>query len=225
MTTGTQTYDGMAVPLYGESTITQQTAATDLLTLTGAASMSGDFLVMTNSTGAEMLSISSSGYITTLRGVNVGTTLAVAGAVTLSSSITGTQMTLVVSATTTTAGLTVSITSTGAITAGDTRVNGVLVSGSSKAVMNSAYAWNGLAGDGTAVCNYFVAIHGSKAPTYFLGIGTSTVAIGTIADTGFVNTGMFYRSAPVTTMPIVGIKCLLGDSVWYIPLVPDSYLE
>ncbi len=68
MTEGTGTFMGLAVPLFGESEIQQQTAATDLLTLTGAASMSGDFLVLQNSTGTELVVISSSGAITTVRG-------------------------------------------------------------------------------------------------------------------------------------------------------------
>lgn len=37
MTTGTQTYNGLGVPLFGESTITQQTAGTDVLTVRSVA--------------------------------------------------------------------------------------------------------------------------------------------------------------------------------------------
>lgn len=59
---------GLGVPILGESEITQQTAATDILTLTGAASMTGDFLVMQNSTGTELFVVSSSGAITAARG-------------------------------------------------------------------------------------------------------------------------------------------------------------
>lgn len=64
MAEGTKTFMGLSVPLFGESEIQQQTAATDLLTLTGAGSMSGDFLVLQNSTGAELFVISNSGAIT-----------------------------------------------------------------------------------------------------------------------------------------------------------------
>jgi hypothetical protein len=63
MTEGTSTFQGLGVPLFGESEIQQQTAATDLLTLTGAASMSGDFLVLQNSSGAELLVVSASGAL------------------------------------------------------------------------------------------------------------------------------------------------------------------
>lgn len=63
MAEGTKTYEGLAVPLFGESEIQQQTAATDLLTLTGASSMSGDFVVMQNSTGAELLVIGYKGTV------------------------------------------------------------------------------------------------------------------------------------------------------------------
>lgn len=63
MAEGTKTYEGLAVPLFGESEVQQQTAATDLLTLTGASSMSGDFVVMQNSTGAELLVIGYKGTV------------------------------------------------------------------------------------------------------------------------------------------------------------------
>lgn len=53
MTEGTGTYKGMAPPLLGEYEQTQQTAATDMVTLTGASSQTGDFLVCQNSSGTE----------------------------------------------------------------------------------------------------------------------------------------------------------------------------
>lgn len=60
MTVGTRTYKGLAVPLFGESELKQDTAATDFLTLTGDASISGDYLVMR--TGAtEVFVINSAG--------------------------------------------------------------------------------------------------------------------------------------------------------------------
>src|SRR3990172_1841376 len=58
MAEGNKTFEGLAVPLLGESEIQQQTAATDILTLTGAASQTGDFLVLQNSTGADAVEIS-----------------------------------------------------------------------------------------------------------------------------------------------------------------------
>jgi hypothetical protein len=54
MAEGSETYDGLAVPLFGESEIQQQTVANDIITLTGGASQTGDFMVMQNSTGAEL---------------------------------------------------------------------------------------------------------------------------------------------------------------------------
>jgi hypothetical protein len=63
MAEGTKTYEGLAVPLFGESEIQQQTVATDVLTLTGGASMSGDFLVMQNSTGAELVVVGCNGTL------------------------------------------------------------------------------------------------------------------------------------------------------------------
>jgi hypothetical protein len=66
MAEGTKTYEGLAVPLLGEAEMVQQTAATDLLTMTGAASMTGDFLVLQDSTGTELFVINSDGDIATI---------------------------------------------------------------------------------------------------------------------------------------------------------------
>ena len=63
MAEGALTYEGLAVPLYGESEIQQQTAATDILTLTGATSISGDFLVMQTVTGTERFVVEDGGNI------------------------------------------------------------------------------------------------------------------------------------------------------------------
>ena len=79
MATGTNTYDGMADPLFGESEIKQQTAATDLFTLTGASSMTGDYVVMRTSAGVEEIvfnGVSSSGSVGIT--VNVTSTGAIA---------------------------------------------------------------------------------------------------------------------------------------------------
>lgn len=63
MAEGTKTYEGLAVPLFGESEIQQQTVATDILTLTGGTSMTGDFVVMQNSTGAELVVVGCNGTL------------------------------------------------------------------------------------------------------------------------------------------------------------------
>ena len=63
MSEGTRTYQGLAVPLLGECEITQQTAATDILSVTGAASQTGDFLVLQNSSGTELNVIDANGDI------------------------------------------------------------------------------------------------------------------------------------------------------------------
>ena len=61
MATGSDTFEGLAVPLHGDSQITQRTAATDILTIQGAASQTGDFLVGRNSSETEKFSITSDG--------------------------------------------------------------------------------------------------------------------------------------------------------------------
>lgn len=55
MAEGNSTYMGLGVPLNGEVEITQKTLGKDIVTLTGAASQTGDFLVCQNSAGTEKL--------------------------------------------------------------------------------------------------------------------------------------------------------------------------
>jgi len=57
------TYDGLAPCLYGESNFIQATAASDFITLTGASSQSGDFLVCEDSSGTEKVWINADGCI------------------------------------------------------------------------------------------------------------------------------------------------------------------
>ena len=72
MTVGTSTYMGLAMPLLGESQLTQQTAATDFLTLTSAASMSGDFLVLRNSASTEITHLTFDGAFYTGKDTTTG---------------------------------------------------------------------------------------------------------------------------------------------------------
>lgn len=64
MTVGTRTYEGLAVPLKGESKITQETAATDILTIDGIASQTGDFIVCRSSAAAEKFVVTKDGNVT-----------------------------------------------------------------------------------------------------------------------------------------------------------------
>ena len=57
MAEGTSTFTGLSLPRLGEYEQVQQTIATDIVTLTGKASMSGDFLVCQNSSGTELFVI------------------------------------------------------------------------------------------------------------------------------------------------------------------------
>ena len=63
MTTGTKTYKGLAVPLFGEAQITGQTAATDILTITGASSQTGDYLVVRDTNQVELLTVERYGRV------------------------------------------------------------------------------------------------------------------------------------------------------------------
>ena len=142
MTEGTKSYEGLAVPIYGESEITQQVAATDILTITGAASQSGDFLVCQDGSGNEKFVVSSSGLVTSAVGLSATT-----GSFVLASS--GIN------------GVTVSVTSTGAVAAGAVLANGVVVATSSKANMNAAFAYINSTGGTAGATNYLLACEGS----------------------------------------------------------------
>lgn len=63
MAEGTSTYEGLAPPLFGEYEQVQQTIANDMITLTGKASMSGDFLVCQSSAGTEVFIVDKDGDI------------------------------------------------------------------------------------------------------------------------------------------------------------------
>lgn len=63
MTVGSKTYNGLGVPLFGEFDIAQTTAATDIMTLSGMDSQTGDFIVARDSTGTERFAVEDGGNI------------------------------------------------------------------------------------------------------------------------------------------------------------------
>ena len=63
MATGTDTFEGLCLPRLGSYQQEQQNIANDMMTLTGKASMSGDFLVCENSSGTELFVINKEGDI------------------------------------------------------------------------------------------------------------------------------------------------------------------
>lgn len=67
MAEGTNTYEGLGVPLLPADgfEVKQQTASssTDIMTLTGASGGTGDFVVCQNSSGTEKLSVDSNGNV------------------------------------------------------------------------------------------------------------------------------------------------------------------
>ncbi len=72
MAEGNSTYMGLAVPLIGESEIKQQTAATDILTLTAITGASGNFLVCQSAGGGEVFKVSDAGAVTAVGITNTG---------------------------------------------------------------------------------------------------------------------------------------------------------
>jgi hypothetical protein len=74
MTAGTKSYKGLAIPVNGESTIYQITAATDVLTIKGASGMTGDFLNLVNSSGTELFHVNNLGALDIITGASVSPT-------------------------------------------------------------------------------------------------------------------------------------------------------
>ncbi len=63
MATGKETFMGLAVPLFGESEITQKNAANDILTVTGASGQTGSFLVAMDNSGAKHFGVNAQGGV------------------------------------------------------------------------------------------------------------------------------------------------------------------
>ncbi len=114
-------------------------------------------------------------------------------------------------------GVDVSVSSTGAIAAGANKLNAFHVTMSSKSVLNAIIGYNSGGGSEVGTCTYVFAVHGSKAPTYLLGVGATAAGVGNITTNGFVVTGKRFVDAPSTTSTLVSIKIQVGDSTWYIP--------
>jgi len=189
MAEGNETWEGGAVPLFGESEIQAQTAANDILTLTGASSHTGDFLVMQNSSGAEMIVFNQ-----------------------LSSSANN--------------AITIAISSTGAMAANaSANGNAILVQPTSNANFNCVVMYDNTATSAQVnSATAYLGVNGTKAPTYFLTVGTTGgPGEGAAADNGFLDVGLTGNTA-ATKAAYAGIKCLFGSKAYYILAVPDSNL-
>ncbi len=68
MATGTSTYMGLAVPLFGEFVVTQQTGATDIMTIEGGDTQTGDFIVARTSTATERFVVEDGGNVVITQG-------------------------------------------------------------------------------------------------------------------------------------------------------------
>jgi hypothetical protein len=215
MAKGTSSYMGLAVGLSGEHEVTQTTAATDILTITGATSQTGDFLVCQNSTGGENLVVSSSGLVTSVVGMAM-TSAAFSG-----------EATATLSSSAAAAGFHVLLTATGAVAAGAIADNAFLVTASSKSNANAAYAYlnRATSGDDVGVTNYLLACLGSKAPDYLLGVGATSVGQAGATTNGFVEAPLFLTAAIATTMPMVGLRVKFGDSVFYVMCITQCGLS
>lgn len=61
MAQGSDSFMGKAMPILGNVTLTGETAADDILTITGATSQSGDYFVIEDADGTELFYIDSNG--------------------------------------------------------------------------------------------------------------------------------------------------------------------
>lgn len=64
MATGSDTWKGLGVPLFGDFELRHRTAATDHVTLTAASGASGDFLVCRTAGGGELFVVQPEGQLT-----------------------------------------------------------------------------------------------------------------------------------------------------------------
>ena len=199
MAEGNKTYEGLAAPLYGEYEQTQTTVGTDMVTLTGKASMTGDFLVCQTSAGAEVFVVGVSG------------------------SLSVTQQQLTVSATTMIAGLNIVVSSTGALQALGTEevaVTGVTVSPDSDAIMNAAFAYaGGSTATGNTAISMLACMGANSLPSYFLAVSTTAgddIYKGAHSgDHGFVDASMLINTF-TCDHPFIGIKALSGSQTIYL---------
>ena len=126
-------------------------------------------------TGIEMISVSSTGGITFNEEV-------------VFSGGTYAGLTGVLSSTLQEGAVRVSVTSTGALAdATVTSVNGFVVAASSKSVMNSVLMYDTVAGGTASVSTAvsYLAVNGTKAPSYFLKLSGSVYGTGAAEANGF----------------------------------------
>jgi len=199
MAEGTTTYDGLAIPLSGEYEQTQTTVGNDMVTLTGKASMTGDFLVCQNSTGAELFVIGASG------------------------SMSFAQQQLTVSATTMVAGMNIVVSSTGALASlgtAETNVTGITVSPDSDAIMNAAFVYaGGSTATGNTAITMFAGMGANSLPSYFLAVsatkGDAIYKGGHSGDHGFIDAALKINTFD-SKQAFIGIKALSGSNTFYL---------
>lgn len=63
MAEGSDSFKGLAVPLFGDFEIKQRTAATDVMTISGASGQTGDFIVCQDNSGTEKFVVEDSGVV------------------------------------------------------------------------------------------------------------------------------------------------------------------
>ena len=102
--------------------------------------------------------------------------------------------------------------------------NAILVSMSSKANLNAVIGYNSGGGSEVGTSNYLLAVHGSKAPTYFLGVGATGVGVGAMATSGFymVSHSNYRPLSWASTTLMDWILITAGTAVRYIPCFISS---
>lgn len=180
-------------------------------------------------TGIELIAVSSTGGIEFKEYVTSSGGLTVSGGLALSGSLSATAgMASAVSSTLQAGGMTISITSTGALAAGATTVNGLVVAASSKATVNSVIMYDTVGGGSASVSTAisYLAVNGTKAPSYFLSIGGSAFGINAGESNGFFSiTHRLTSSASLSTITsFATIAVMSGSYVYYIPCYPNTMI-
>jgi len=113
----------------------------------------------------------------------------------------------------------VAITSTNAVTTLSEGPNAFTVTATSKSIFNAIIEYD--SGDApVGSCGVFLAVDGSKAPTYLLSVASSKLGIGAATDNGFFNASVDF--SPSTASAWAGLKILAGSKAYYILAVPDT---
>ena len=122
----------------------------------------------------------------------------------------------------------IAVTSTGALAdATVTTTNAFVVASTSKSVINSVIMYDSVNGGSAGVSSAvsFLAVNGTKAPSYFLKISGSAYGLGAAEANGFFSITKRMATSVVfgtSVSPFAALSVLAGTYVFYIPCLPNT---